>query len=377
MSSRPSPLPHAALSPITVPVVPWPCFQSMWTMLVPPTSTPTCSTAQNTESGSRAILSRNSFSASSEGGFWILRKRVTSRSSNQVIIKAASSGRGGRSLTSVPSSTGPYMTRRLLRSPRVPANAPLPPISSPRAPALTWKALGNLAGCVQLGRFLHVHRDGWPLHRRQEERAQVLAFRCRRLIADQRVDERRQVLVQLLGVERDLADRDVDDPELVSAELDLAALGLAHGACNVIRDGARLRVRHQSSGTEDLAERSDLGHHVRRRDRGVEVRPALLHTLHQIVAADHVRARLLRLARPVAHREDGDAHLFACAVGQDHRSADHLLGVTRVDAQANMSLDGGIELRDRGVAHDLARGLGLETAVAVAADSRLDLLGRL
>src|SRR5256885_4325934 len=323
MSSRPRPLPHTDLSPITVPVVPKPCFQSILTILVPPTIRPICSTAQNTASGSRAIRSSHSFSESSEGGFWILRKRVTSRSSNHVIISAASSGRGGRSRTRAPSSTGPYMTRRLLRSPRVPANAPLPPTSNPRAPALTWKALGNLAGRVELGRFLHVHRDGWPLRRRQEERAQVLAFRCRRLIADQRVDECRQVLVQLLGVERDLADSDMDDPELVRAELDLAALGVAHGPRNVIRDGARLRVRHQSSGTEDLAERSDLGHHVRRRDRGVEVRPALLHALHQVVAADHVRARLLRLTRPVAHGEDGNAHLFACAVGQDYRSADH------------------------------------------------------
>src|SRR5947208_12447289 len=91
---------------MTVPVVPWPFLQSIATMLVPPTTLSSCSTVQKTTVSSRDILSRNSFSASADGGLRSLMKRVTSRSSNHVIIRAASSGRGGRSRTSLP-----WMTR--------------------------------------------------------------------------------------------------------------------------------------------------------------------------------------------------------------------------------------------------------------------------
>src|ERR1700737_3331197 len=73
----------------------------------------------------------------------------------------------------------------------------------------------RLAAGVELCRLFHVDRDRWPLRRREEEGAQVLTLGGRRLVADQSVDQRGQVLVQLVGIERNLADRGVNDPELV------------------------------------------------------------------------------------------------------------------------------------------------------------------
>src|SRR5207248_7019491 len=140
---------------------------------------------------------------------------------------------------------------------------------------------------------------------------------------------------------------------------------------------ARLRVRHQAARTKHLAERTDLGHDVRRRDRGVEFGPSVGDLFDQVVAAHHVRPGLLRLTRLVAHGEHSHANLLAGPVGQDDRAADHLLRVARVDAQPDVRLDRGVELRDRGVTHDLTGDLGLEPTVPVAPDSSLDLLGRL
>src|SRR5207245_11040484 len=68
---------------------------------------------------------------------------------------------------------------------------------------------------VELRCFLDVDRNRRPLRRRQVERAQVLAFRRRRLVADQRVDEGCEALVQLAGRERNLADGPLDDSGLV------------------------------------------------------------------------------------------------------------------------------------------------------------------
>src|SRR5439155_11363544 len=103
----------------------------------------------------------------------------------------------------------------------------------------------------------------------------------------------------------------------------------------------------------DLSKRTDLRHQVRGRDRSVEGSPAFRYALDEVVAPDHVRAGVLRLTRAIARGEDGDPHLLARPVGKDNRSADHLLRVARVDAEPDVGFDGGVELRDRGVAHDL------------------------
>src|ERR1700730_305717 len=113
MSSRPRPFPHTVLSPMTVPVVAAPFFQSIMWIAVVPTAWPWCSTTQTTSSGFLAILSSHSFSISMEGGLRSMRNRVTSMSSNKRIIAPPSSGFGGRSRTSLPSMIGPYMARKI------------------------------------------------------------------------------------------------------------------------------------------------------------------------------------------------------------------------------------------------------------------------
>src|SRR5229473_406640 len=176
MSSRARPLPHTFLSPIKVPVVPRPYFQLISWMPVVPTARPSCSIVQSTLSGSRATLSSHSVCAARFNGFRRARKCVTSMSSNQLIIAAASSTLGGRSRTSLPWMTGPYMARKVKR----------------------------LARGVELRGFLDVDRDRGPLGGGEIERAQVLTLRGRRLVSDQRVHQRREVLVQLTRVERHL-----------------------------------------------------------------------------------------------------------------------------------------------------------------------------
>src|SRR5438105_1668424 len=169
----------------------------------------------------------------------------------------------------------------------------------------------------------------------------------------------------------------MDDPELVRPELDLAALRLGHRARDVVGHRARLRVRHQAPWAQDLAERSDFRHDVRRRDRGVEIGPALGDLLDEVITADDVGAGVLRLAGFIADGEDSDAHLLSCAVRQHDRSAHHLLRVPRVDAEPDVRLDRRIELRDRRLADHLAGSLRVQAPIAVARHRGFDFLGRL
>jgi hypothetical protein len=66
-----------------------------------------------------------------------------------------------------------------------------------------------------------------------------------------------EVLLELLGVEGDLAHARVHDARLLGAELDLAALGVATARAQIEGDGADLRVRHQAAGSEHLTETAD------------------------------------------------------------------------------------------------------------------------
>src|SRR6267143_4863965 len=200
MVSLPTPCPQTDLSPINVPVVPKAFFQSISRMPVVPTATPPTSITQMTELGSLAVVSSHCFSISTEGGFRSPRKRVVSRSSNQPIMTSASSGLGGRRRTSFPWITGPYMARKCRqRIPHVWPQRCLKTALIPHVWALRHlnRPGPGLARRMELRRFLYIHGDCRPLRRRQVEGPQVLALRRRGLVADQRVDQRRQVLVQL------------------------------------------------------------------------------------------------------------------------------------------------------------------------------------
>ena len=98
----------------------------------------------------------------------------------------------------------------------------------------------------------------------------------------------RKFVSERLGLEADLADRDVDVAVAIGAVLDPAALELGDGPADVGGDRAGLRVGHQATGTEHPAEAADQGHEVGRGDGHVEVEHAALDLLGQVVGADDV-----------------------------------------------------------------------------------------
>ena len=83
-----------------------------------------------------------------------------------------------------------------------------------------------------------------------------------------------------------------------------------------------------------------------RRDRDVEVGEALLDALGEIGGADDVGAGLLGLLGLVALGEDGDADVAAGAVREHERAAELLVRVADVEPEAEVHLDGLVELRE-------------------------------
>ena len=81
-----------------------------------------------------------------------------------------------------------------------------------------------------------------------------------------------------------------------------------------------------------------------RRQRDVELEPAGLDLLDQVLGADLVGAGAERLLGLLALGEHGDPDDLARAVRQDDRAADHLVGVARVDAEPEVGLDRRVEV---------------------------------
>ncbi|CAB4872108.1 unannotated protein [freshwater metagenome] len=139
---------------------------------------------------------------------------------------------------------------------------------------------------------------------------------------------------------------------LIDAELNLAALDVGDGLGDVHGHRAGLRVRHQATRAQDLAEGSDLAHEVRGRHCGVEVGPAALDLLDQVVGADEIGTCSPRFIGLLAVGEDQDPGGLAGAVREVDGAADHLVGLARVDAEADRHLNSRVELRRDGALGD-------------------------
>ena len=92
-----------------------------------------------------------------------------------------------------------------------------------------------------------------------------------------------------------------------------------------------------------------VAHHLRGRDRDVEVGPALFDFLGEVVAADEVGPGRFCVAGLVALGEDRDGDVLAEPVGQREGAAKLLLGVADVEPEQQVQLDRLVELRARGL----------------------------
>jgi hypothetical protein len=137
----------------------------------------------------------------------------------------------------------------------------------------------------------------------------------------------------------------VDVGALVDAVLELSGFDLFHGLADFGGDGSGFGVRHQASRSEDPTELADHPHHVGSGDDGVEVEEVLvLDAVGEVLSAHDVGAGLLRLLRGFTGCERGDADALAGAVRQRDRAPDHLVGLSRIDAEPDRHVDGFVEL---------------------------------
>src|SRR5512146_1947645 len=186
-----------------------------------------------------------------------------------------------------------------------------------------------------------------PHRRREGQRPDVGPLRGGRLRLQDGLEERQEVLPDLVLAETHLPDPRVQGPRLVDLEFDLAALQVANGLPHVEGHRPHLRVRHQPPGTQDLPDLADRPHHVRGGRRLVEIEPAPLDLRDQVLGADEVGPGLLRLFRLLPLGEDENPDGPPRAVRQHDGTPYLLVGVLGIDPQAQRHLHRLVELRPR------------------------------
>src|SRR5215204_2069670 len=147
------------------------------------------------------------------------------------------------------------------------------------------------------------------------------------------IGERLDVLNERSLRERRLADAGLHDAGLLDPEFDRTALGALYRIGDVHGHGADLRVRHHAARAEHLTETADQRHHVGGCDTAVEIDLAFVDLFDEVFRADNIGTGGLRLFRLGAACEHADAHGAPGTVRQIDHAADHLVGVTRIDAE--------------------------------------------
>src|SRR5207245_4181732 len=161
----------------------------------------------------------------------------------------------------------------------------------------------------------------------------VLALGCGGLGLYYRFDYRVGVLGELRAVKLNLADRAMNDAGLVDTEFHFAGLYFLDRLGDLESHRASLRVGHQATRAEHLAQLAGGPHDVRRGNHRVVIRPPFHDFLHDFIAADEIRSGFLRFTNFFATRNHQNAHGFAESVGQAHRATDDLVRMLGVDAQ--------------------------------------------
>src|SRR5215472_1483047 len=206
-------------------------------------------------------------------------------------------------------------------------------------------ASAPLGGRRQRLRFGQVDGDARTHRRGQSDFLDVLAFGRSGLGLHDGIENRVRVLRQLGRVKLNLSNRTMDNARFIHAEFHFTGFHFLDGLGHFKSDRAGLRIGHQAARDKHFAELTGGAHHVRGGDYGVVIGPAFHDFLHDVIAADEVRARFLRLTDFFATRDDKHAHSFAKTVRQAYRATHDLVGVFRIHAAVDGQFDGFVELR--------------------------------
>jgi hypothetical protein len=142
----------------------------------------------------------------------------------------------------------------------------------------------------------------------------------------------------------------------LDAKVNSAAFDGANDFGDLVRpyNGTALRIRHQTTRAKDPAQSTDFRHHAANSYGFVELDPTfLLDLLYKIHPTDEVRTGSLSRPCRITLSKHHHSYGFTRTKWQRHRTAHHLICLTRIHTQPEGRLYRFIELCSSGISENL------------------------
>ncbi len=158
-------------------------------------------------------------------------------------------------------------------------------------------------------------------------------------------DDRPGILFDLLRLERSLAEDHMHVARLVRLEFHAAGFHFLHRLGRVFGDRTGLGIRHQTARSEHLAQFTNFHHRFGRGDRNIEVSPTGDALGDHVFETDVLGAGGTGGIRRGTLGEHEHAHDLAAAVRKRNGATHHLVGLFRIDSEAEREIDRLVEFR--------------------------------
>ena len=136
----------------------------------------------------------------------------------------------------------------------------------------------------------------------------------------------------------------MNDTSLIDLEINLTLLDLLDGGSNIHGNSTTLGVRHQTTGTEDAAQRTNLTHAGRHRDDHIDIRPSTLNFLNILIETYIISTSLLCSCLLIGGAKTKHARYLSSTIGKRNYTAYHLVGLARIYAETYINVEGSIKL---------------------------------
>ena len=136
----------------------------------------------------------------------------------------------------------------------------------------------------------------------------------------------------------------MNDTGLVHLKVDFTGLHFLDGLADLHCHCSGLGVRHQSTGTEDTAQGSDLTHDGWSTDDDIDISPAAFDFLNEFVQTNIIGTSLTGFIFLIGGAENEYAGNLSCSVRKCHNATYHLVGLTGVDTETYSEVHGCVKL---------------------------------
>src|SRR5699024_5586628 len=154
-----------------------------------------------------------------------------------------------------------------------------------------------------------------------------------------------KVFFELVDLERSTTNRGMNNTGTISAVLNLTCLCIFYCSSNIRGHSTHAWVGHQTTGTQNLSQRTHNTPSIWGCSHHVKIYPSLSTLACQSIHANNICTSFACLVGLVVLGKNSHADILASSLGENDRTANHLVRFACIYTQLNRNINGLIEFR--------------------------------